>query len=125
MYKKFIKRLLDIILSLVIIMPITLVVIVCGLFIKKEDGGPVFYLGKRLGKNGRTFKMFKLRSMKVNAPDIRNADGSSFSSANDPRLTKVGKLLRSTSLDELPQIINILIGDMSAGDCKEILHIVC
>jgi lipopolysaccharide/colanic/teichoic acid biosynthesis glycosyltransferase len=89
------------------------VILLCGILIKLEDHGPVFYIGKRLGKNKKIFKMYKLRSMKVNAPDIRNEDGSTFNSDKDPRLTRVGKFIRKTSLDELPQIINIMIGDMS------------
>lgn len=96
------------------LMPVVLpIIIICGLLIKLEDRGPVFYRGKRLGKNKTIFKMYKLRSMKVNAPDIRNKDGSTFSSYNDSRLTKVGGIIRKTSLDELPQIINVLIGNMS------------
>lgn len=90
-----------------------LVILICGILIKIEDRGPIFYFGKRLGKNGRIFKMYKLRSMKVNAPDLRNSDGSTYNSDDDPRLTKMGKILRKTSLDELPQIINVLKGDMS------------
>lgn len=84
-----------------------------GLAIKISDKGPVFYNAPRLGKNGKIFKMFKFRSMKVNAPDIRNPDGSTFNSEEDPRLTRVGKFIRKTSIDELPQIINILKGEMS------------
>lgn len=96
------------------VMPVVLpIIILCGLLIKLEDRGPVFYAGKRLGKNKTIFKMYKLRSMKVNAPDIRNEDGSTFSSYNDSRLTKVGGIIRKTSLDELPQIINVLMGSMS------------
>ena len=62
---------------------------------------------------GKTFKMFKLRSMKVNAPDIRLADGSTYNGDDDPRVTKFGKFARKTSIDELPQVINILKGDMT------------
>ncbi|NLD46933.1 MAG: sugar transferase, partial [Clostridiaceae bacterium] len=80
---------------------------------KLEDGGSVFYKAKRLGKNGKPFKMLKFRSMKENAPDIRNADGTTYSSPDDPRLTKIGKVLRETSIDELPQFLNVLIGQMS------------
>ncbi|AHM57299.1 putative sugar transferase EpsL [Peptoclostridium acidaminophilum DSM 3953] len=97
-----------------ILMPLILpLIVLCGFLIKLEDRGPVFYLGKRLGKDKKIFKMYKLRSMKVNAPDIRNEDGSTFNSDNDYRLTRMGKLVRKTSLDELPQLINVLIGDMS------------
>src|SRR5699024_4129070 len=75
--------------------------------------GPVFYISSRLGRNSKIFKMYKFRSMKVNAPDIRNIDGSTFNSADDDRLTKIGKFIRRTSIDELPQLINVLKGDMS------------
>ena len=113
MYKKYIKRILDIVFSLLLLPPVLIVILICGLFIKLEDRGPIFYCGKRLGKNGKIFKMYKLRSMNVNAPDLRNADGSTYNSKDDPRLTKVGKILRKTSLDELPQLFNVLKGDMS------------
>ncbi|WP_047983559.1 sugar transferase [Ornithinibacillus californiensis] len=113
MYKKYLKRLFDIIFSLILLPFLLPVIVICALFIKIEDRGPVFYLGERLGKDQKTFKMYKLRSMKVNAPDMRNEDGSTFNSEDDPRLTKVGKFIRKTSIDELPQIINVLIGDMS------------
>lgn len=113
MYKKYIKRLLDIVFSLILLPPVLLIIFICGIFIKMEDGGPIFYNGKRLGKNGKIFKMYKLRSMKVNAPDLRNPDGSTYNSDDDPRLTKIGRILRKTSLDELPQIFNVLKGDMS------------
>lgn len=113
MYSKFIKRLLDILLSL-LLMPFVLITVgICGILIKLDDQGPVFYCGKRLGKDGRMFKMYKLRSMKVNAPDMRNADGSTYNSDDDPRSTGIGRMLRKTSLDELPQTFNVLRGDMS------------
>jgi len=113
MYQRYVKRLLDIILSIILLPFILPIVLICGLFIFLEDRGPIFYCGLRLGKNKENFKMFKLRTMKVNAPDIRNADGSTFNSSTDTRLTKVGRFLRKTSLDELPQIFNVLIGNMS------------
>lgn len=113
MYKKYFKRTLDILISLFLLIPTLFVTIIVGLLIKIEDGGPVFYNGERLGKDGKVFKMHKFRSMKVNAPDIRNDDGSTFNSKNDPRLTKIGKFLRETSIDELPQIFNVLKGNMS------------
>lgn len=113
MYKNYIKRLFDIIFSLLLMALILPIILVFGILIKIEDGGPIFYFGERLGRNEKIFKMFKLRSMKVNAPDIRNKDGSTYNAADDPRLTKIGKFIRKTSIDELPQIINILKGDMS------------
>lgn len=77
------------------------------------DKGPIFYNANRAGKDGKTFKMYKFRSMYVNSPDLRNADGSTFNSDNDPRVTKIGRFMRKTSLDELPQLLNVLLGDMS------------
>lgn len=81
--------------------------------IKLEDGGPVFYNSTRLGKDMRHFTLHKLRSMSVDAPDVRNADGTTYSAADDPRVTRVGRVLRKTSIDELPQLLNVLKGDMS------------
>ena len=113
MYKKFFKRAIDILVSLIALPFVLLVIILMAPFIYFEDKGPVFYNAERRGKDGKTFKMFKLRSMYVNSPDIRNADGSTFNSAKDPRVTKIGRFMRKTSVDELPQILNVLIGDMS------------
>lgn len=113
MYKTFFKRAIDIVLSLIATPFVLLAIAVMAPFIYLEDRGPVFYNATRRGKNGKNFKMFKLRSMYVNAPDIKNADGSTFNSDNDPRVTKIGKFMRKTSVDELPQIFNVLIGDMS------------
>lgn len=113
MYKKYIKRLLDIVIGLLgtlLLIPITIIVAPVIYF---SDRGPVFYNADRLGYNCRHFKMFKFRSMKVNAPDIRNSDGSTFNSSSDPRVTRVGRVLRKTSLDEFPQFFNVLLGQMS------------
>ena len=113
MYRKYTKRIIDIILSLIILIPLLIVILIFGFFIKIEDKGPIFYCGKRLGMNKMVFKMYKLRSMKVNAPDLRNDDGTTYNSETDPRLLKIGNFIRKTSIDELPQIINVLKGDMS------------
>lgn len=113
MYQKFFKRFLDIVVSLIALPFVLLAVILLAPFIWLEDKGPVFYNATRRGKNGRTFKMFKLRSMYVNSPNLKNADGSTFNSAKDPRVTKIGRIMRKTSLDELPQILNVLLGHMS------------
>lgn len=113
LYTNFFKRVLDIVLSLILLPCILIACIIIAPIIFIEDKGPIFYNGKRLGKNGKVFKMYKFRSMIVDAPDIRNKDGSTFNSEKDPRLTKIGKFLRKTSIDELPQIVNVLKGDMS------------
>lgn len=113
MYKNFFKRLIDIVCSLIALPFVLLVILVMAPFIYLTDRGPVFYNAPRLGKDGKVFYMFKLRSMRVNAPDIRNADGSTYNGDHDPRVTKIGRFMRKTSVDELPQFINVLIGDMS------------
>lgn len=113
MYKTFFKRILDIILSLIALLLFLIPGIIMAAMIRLEDKGPIFYNAFRLGKNGKIFKMYKFRSMKVNSPDIRTADNSTFNSPDDPRLTKIGRFIRRTSIDELPQLINVLIGDMS------------
>ena len=102
MYKNFFKRLFDIIGALSAIPFVLLISLFVGLAIYIEDRG-----------DGEIFKMFKFRSMKMNAPDIRNSDNSTYNSPDDPRITKVGRFIRKTSIDELPQFFNVLIGDMS------------
>lgn len=113
MYKNFFKRFIDIVVSLVALPFFLLSFVFIAPLIYFTDKGPVFYNAERVGKNGKVFKMYKFRSMKVNAPDIRNSDGSTYNGENDPRVTKIGKLLRKTSLDEIPQVLNVLVGDMS------------
>lgn len=103
------KRLFDVIFSLfglIITFPILGTI---ALLIKLDSKGPVFYRGTRIGKNGKPFKIFKFRTM---VPNAEKAGGPS-TALNDPRLTKIGKLLRTYKLDELPQLINILKGEMS------------
>lgn len=110
---KFFKRLFDILIALTGLPFFLLIFIILAPIIFLTDRGPIFYNAPRLGKKGKVFKMYKFRSMKVNAPDIRNADGSTFNGANDPRVTKIGKIMRKTSLDETPQLLNVLFGHMS------------
>lgn len=113
MYERFFKRIFDLIVSL-IALPIWFVILAfVGPMIYLEDKGPIFYNAPRLGKDGKIFKMYKFRSMKVKVPDIRNEDGSTFNSIDDIRLTKIGKFIRKTSIDETPQIINVIKGEMS------------
>lgn len=113
MYKKLFKRVFDIFLAIIVLPFWFVIMIIIGTIIYFQDKGPIFYNAPRLGKNGRIFKMYKFRSMKVNAPDLRNEDGSTFNSEDDPRLTSIGKFIRKTSLDEIPQLLNIIKGDMS------------
>ncbi len=113
MYQNVFKRIFDLVLSIIGLPFFVIIFIIVAPFIYFEDRGPVFYSGERIGRNGKIFKMHKFRSMKVNAPDIRLADGSTYNGKDDPRVTKVGRFLRETSLDEAPQILNILKGEMS------------
>lgn len=113
MYQHCFKRIIDICIGLVSLPFVLLVILCCAPFIWWTDKGPIFYNATRAGKDYKPFKMFKLRSMYVNSPDIKNADGSTFNSDNDPRVTPIGRIMRKTSLDEFPQFLNILCGDMS------------
>jgi lipopolysaccharide/colanic/teichoic acid biosynthesis glycosyltransferase len=113
MYKHFFKRFFDIVVSFLALPFVLLVVLIMAPIIYINDPGPIFYNATRRGMNGKSFKMFKLRSMYVNSPDIKNADGSTFNGDKDPRVTKIGRIMRKTSIDELPQILNVFLGHMS------------
>lgn len=113
MYGHFFKRLIDILIGLIALPFVLLVIIICAPFIYFTDKGPIFYNANRAGKDYKPFKMFKLRSMYVNSPDLKNADGSTFNSDDDPRVTPIGRFMRKTSLDEFPQFLNVLKGDIS------------
>ena len=109
MYKK-IKRVLDIIFSFVALVLLLPVFLIVSIAIKVESKGPVIFKQERLGKNGTVFKIYKFRSMVVGA---EHTGSGVYSGADDDRVTKVGKFIRATSIDELPQLVNILKGDMS------------
>ena len=113
MYRNFFKRIFDLVLAIIALPFWLIILVVVGPMIYFQDKGSIFYNAPRLGKDGKIFKMYKFRSMKMNAPDIRNEDGSTFNAEDDPRLTKIGKFIRKTSLDETPQLLNIIKGDMS------------
>lgn len=113
MYQKIFKRLLDLVVSILALPLWLIILVIIGPIIYFQDKGSIFYNAPRLGKDGKVFKMYKFRSMKVNAPDVRNKDGSTFNAIDDPRLTKIGIFIRKTSLDETPQLLNIIKGDMS------------
>lgn len=122
---RFVKRTVDIIVAVVgIILLIPITIIVCILNLVTKNKGPIFFVQERIGKDGKVFKMYKFRTMVVNAEEILNRHikeeteiGKEYIKNkkihNDPRITKVGKFLRKTSLDEFPQFINVLKGDMS------------
>ncbi|MGX7112130.1 sugar transferase [Gemella cuniculi] len=105
----FLKLLLDKILALVLLIFLSPIILILAIWIKLDSEGPVFYRQERITTYGRTFKIFKFRTM------VKDADklGAAVTEQNDPRISKVGKKLRKLRLDELPQLINVLIGDMS------------
>lgn len=113
MYLRFGKRICDLAVGIVALPFVLIIIAALAPIIHFEDKGPVFYNAPRVGKNGRDFKMYKLRSMRVNAPDLVMEDGSTYNGADDPRMTKIGAFMRRTSLDEIPQFFNVLKGDMS------------
>lgn len=116
----FFKRAADIIFSSLALILLLLPLVIVGLIIKLEDGGPVFYVQERMGQKKKKFKMYKLRSMCVDADkqkaslmELNERDGPAFKIKDDPRITRIGKVIRKTCIDELPQLINIIKGDMS------------
>ena len=113
------KRLFDIFASVCGIVALSSFFLVLSLAIKQEDGGPVFYRGERIGQNGVPFRIFKFRSMVMNAEKI----GGSSTADDDPRITKIGHKLRKLKMDEIPQLLNVLKGDMSlVGPRPEVRH---
>jgi lipopolysaccharide/colanic/teichoic acid biosynthesis glycosyltransferase len=103
------KRAFDFLSSLIGLILISPILVAITILIKNEDGGPVFYRGVRVGRFGKTFRIFKFRTMVINAEKL----GGPSTADDDPRITKVGKLIRKFKLDELPQLINVLKGEMS------------
>lgn len=119
-FYKYSKRILDIIGALGGLILLSPILIVLGVLIKLESKGPIIFVQKRVGLNGKEFKMYKMRSMVVNAEEIKSKlnsknemSGPMFKIKNDPRITKIGKFIRKTSIDEIPQLINVIKGEMS------------
>lgn len=110
MYRTCVKRLLDILVGLLILGLLWPVILLLALAIVIEDPGPVLFRQDRLGKNGKVFKMWKLRTMKVNS---EHTGSGVYSGKDDPRVTKVGRILRATSADELIQAVHLISGKMS------------
>lgn len=119
-FYEVIKRLIDIVCSFLGVLVLSPLFIIIAIIIKMTSKGPVFFSQKRVGKNGKEFDMYKFRSMVVNAEELKEKlaaknemSGPMFKMKDDPRVTKVGKFIRKTSIDELPQLWNVLKGDMS------------
>ncbi|WP_218929393.1 sugar transferase [Actinomyces bowdenii] len=112
-YARYGKRAVDLTAATIALPVLGALSLGAGLAITLEDRGPVFFRQERWGRHGKPFKIVKLRSMSVGARDLRNADSSTVASRNDSRVTRVGRFLRRTSIDEVPQLINVLTGDMS------------
>ena len=110
MYKNFFKRLIDVTLSVIALILLSWLYLITAVLIKLTSKGPVLFKQDRIGKNGKVFKILKFRSMKVNA---EKTGSGVYSGKGDPRVTKIGRFIRATSIDELPQLINILKGDMA------------
>lgn len=123
LYRGFFKRSFDLIFALLGLLFFVLLLIPVFIVIKLDDGGPLFYPSTRIGRNGKPFKMMKFRSMSVNAPDLRMEDGSTYNAKDDPRVTRVGRFMRESSLDEIPQILNVLVGTMSFIGPRPDIHI--
>ncbi len=135
MYKKkpiyaFVNRVLDIIFSLISIIILSPTLLICAILVKCSSKGPVFYGHKRIGKNGKEFKILKFRSMlqddrpleEILTKEQLEEYHRDFKVTNDPRVTKIGNILRKTSLDELPQLFNILLGQMSFVGWRPIIQ---
>lgn len=115
------KRVLDVLFSCIGLVALSPILLIIGLLIKWDSEGPIFFAHNRIGKNGKMFKMYKFRTMYNHAeemikdftPEQMKEWKENYKLTNDPRITKMGKFLRKTSIDELPQIINIIKGDLS------------
>lgn len=126
----FMKRLLDLLFSLLILIPLCVVVIIVAIFIRIDSPGPIFFRQRRAGQNGTEFNMYKFRSMFVDADDALHREAidrfmngqklnagvvahTAYKKIDDPRITRVGRFIRKTSIDELPQFFNVLRGEMT------------
>lgn len=127
----FFKRIFDIVCSLVALIILSPVFLIMAILVKTTSEGPAFFAHKRVGKNGKEIKIYKFRSMVTNAeelikqftPEQKAEYEKNFKLENDPRITKVGKFMRKTSLDELPQLLNILKGDISIVGPRPIMEV--
>ncbi|MEO8973477.1 MAG: sugar transferase [Ktedonobacteraceae bacterium] len=126
----YIKRLMDILFTLLILLPLGIVTVLVTLFIRLDSKGPIFFRQQRIGCNGKSFEMLKFRSMYINSDDAAHREAIArylndqkvqssgagtlaYKQADDPRITRVGHFIRKTSIDELPQFFNVLRGEMT------------
>ena len=114
-YKNFFKRCFDFLFSLLLLIVISPLLVIVAIAIKVESPGPVIFKQERLGRYGKPFTIYKFRSMCVGA---EKKGSGQYSFKGDPRVTKVGRIIRALSIDELPQLINIIKGDMSLIGCR-------
>ena len=119
MYKRFVKRLIDVLVSLMALAVLWLPMLIVALVVKLDSPGPAIFRQERLGRDGKVFHIYKFRSMCLNA---EHTGSGVYSEKGDSRVTKVGRILRATSIDELPQFINILRGDMSFIGERDIIE---
>jgi lipopolysaccharide/colanic/teichoic acid biosynthesis glycosyltransferase len=107
------NRIRDLLVVGILLLVLLPVLLLCALAARRSSRGPALFRQRRLGLYGRPFTLLKFRSMFQEAPELRNPDGSAYIATDDPRVTRVGSFLRKTSLDELPQMFNVLHGDMT------------
>jgi lipopolysaccharide/colanic/teichoic acid biosynthesis glycosyltransferase len=108
-----VKRVLDVVAAAIALICLAPVLVLLAILVKLDSAGPALYCSRRLGKNGAPFTMYKFRTMNAGAARLQNPDGSCRGTKDDPRLTRIGRVLREFSLDELPQFWNVLCGQMS------------
>lgn len=126
----FVKRFFDVVLSVIALVLLSPLFLVLSVMVKLEDGGPVIYKHQRVGKNGKTFYLYKFRSMIPNPPPLEEILSEEqliqykkdYKIDNDPRITKIGNFLRRSSLDELPQLLNIIKGELSIVGPRPVLQ---
>lgn len=106
-------RVRDLLIGSAMLVVLSPLMLMCALAVRWSSPGPILFRQRRLGLHGRAFHLLKFRSMIHNAPELRNPDGSAYTGEDDPRVTRIGRFFRRTSLDELPQIFNVLGGEMS------------
>ncbi len=116
LYRRYVKRALDVLLSLFLLLTLSPVMLLCAVLVRLNLGSPVLFVQNRCGKDGRSFRLYKFRTM------TERRDGSGEPLPDGERMTRFGKLLRSSSLDELPELINILRGDMSLVGPRPLLE---